>query len=181
MKSRMPWVVGVLLVCAVGCDNREAERQKGARETARTLEQARLEMLQRGQALTKQLEKGLQPVVDCALERFRKEVEQRYGAAALKQAKITAEAPKLKKSDEEKQKEKGDEKHKGKADQKQKGHEKQKEKADEEQKQEAGGKMWEVTIRYVGKDENGKDVDTQWVALVDLFMGSLVCVSIQRR
>ena len=149
MKSHIPWVLWVLLVVAVGCQDQDiVKREQGRREWARRLEEGKLEMLQRARALRKQLEKGLQPVVDCALERFHREAEYKYGVNAVKQAKITAEA-KLKELDDEKQK--------------------------------TGGHLWEVTIRYVGKDKNGEDVDAQWVAVVDLFMGSLVCGSIEEK
>jgi hypothetical protein len=150
MKSHIPRVLWVLLVVAVGCDNQDiVKREHERQETLRSMKEGMLKTRQRAEALREQLKRGLQPVVDCALERFRREVEYKYGAGAVKQAKITAEASKLKGFDEE--------------------------------EQEIGGDTWEVTIRYVGKDENGKDVDTQWVAVVDLFMGQLVCVSVKRK
>ena len=149
MKNHLPWVLCVFVVGAVGCDNQEAKRAQERRDAARRMAQEQVETRQRGRALREQLKQGLQPVIDCALERFRKEAALKYGASAVKQAKITAEASKFKASDGE--------------------------------KQEAFGDKWEVTIRYVGKDENGTDVDTQWVAEVDLVIDSMVCPAVTRK
>jgi hypothetical protein len=151
MKSHIPWVLTlcVVFVSAVGCDKQGAKREQERRETARMMEQTPLMMAKRGAALREQLKQGLQPVIDCALQRFRKAAEQQYGASAVEKAKITAEASKLKELDDE--------------------------------KQEIGSDKWEVTIRYVGKDESGKDVDEQWIATVGLMIDTLNCQTAKRK
>jgi hypothetical protein len=150
MKGRIQWMLWILLAVAVGCHDEDIKgRIRQRKEAERMLEQYKANMKEKTRALKEQLERGLQPVVDCALEKFRKDAEMKYGTAAVKQAKITADAPRRLMAGEGKT---------GRPDDR-----------------------WEVPIRYVGKDEKGKDVDEQWVTQVVMMLGSLDCVMIKKK
>lgn len=149
MKGRLQWMLGALLAVAVGCQDQDAvKRALQRKEADRAMEQYKADMREKTRALREQLKQGLQPVVDCALEKFGKEVAIKYGANAVKQGKITPGAASVKKMDD------------GEV---------------------TLNDVWEVPIRYVGRDADGKDVDEQWIAQVVMMLGSMDCVSLQKK